>query len=431
TDGTDGTDTSDTTGEPDEPHAQGMIVLSESHPSAGGSSTPAVSASFVPNSDNTGGSGGCFEQVEGCQLALVPDCGDGCNSDEYCTFNESCSSTCSRICDASCAEDEVCYFPAPDSPGCKKIESFDAGALTFIGTPLPINLFPPYAFNGDSGSPFASGGEASVQASGATNAGFEAFEASFTGTSYIQTSPSLSQLTIPEIFGDSALPIGWQPGNDDVLISVLVTSNDFTTSHFTCEAVDSDGSFQVPRAAIEAALDGEDLSSMTISVQRKKVDRTKGLTTKGTLTGVTVESVGWVDVVTQSMESHYFEGCDPGESYCGSGCVDVQYDTNNCGGCGQVCDGECYDGVCNSQESCDACTAEVKTGACQSEQNTCQSNSDCTAYEACIDQCEAEDWDCFDSCYEMHSEGEEDLFPLLECICGTCSPHCSAIGYCL
>ncbi|HFE44447.1 MAG TPA: hypothetical protein ENJ18_02990, partial [Nannocystis exedens] len=104
--GTDGETEGETegeTGEPDVPHAHGTIVLGETHAAAGGSSTPFVSAGFVPNTENLSDKG-CFENVSGCQIALTPDCGDGCESNEYCTFNDSCASTCVRICDASCGE---------------------------------------------------------------------------------------------------------------------------------------------------------------------------------------------------------------------------------------------------------------------------------------------------------------------------------------
>jgi hypothetical protein len=39
-------------------------------------------------------------------------------------------------------------------------------------------------------------------------------------------------------------------------------------------------------------------------------------------------------------------GCPSGESQCGSTCVDLQTDTNNCGGCGVACSGTCASGEC-------------------------------------------------------------------------------------
>lgn len=423
-------DTSDTsdTGEPAVPHALGTIVLGESHPAGGGSSTPFVSAVFQPNTE-VAAAEGCFENVGGCRIALTPECGDGCDAEEYCTFDDACAPTCTRICDAQCGEGEVCYFPAPNNPGCKKIESFDAGALTFIDTPLPINLFPPYAFSGDNGSPFAPKGASSVQASGAANAGFEAFEAAFTGTDFISTSPSLKDLSLSQVFGDGPLPVKWQPGDGEVMVTVLVTADDFSSGQLQCAADDASGALDVPREAILAAIDDGSVSGMTVSVQRRRTDTTKDLSTKGTLTGVTVEPVGWVDVVTMSTENHTFVGCGSDELFCGDECIDVSYDNNNCGGCGEVCPGDdsCENGTCAGGESCDLCEADSVDGECKSVWAACFGNSECASLKECIDGCDTNQ--CVQDCANEYEGGIDLINAGYECLCEVacvdeCGPLC-------
>ncbi|MCB9756748.1 MAG: hypothetical protein H6713_43070 [Myxococcales bacterium] len=415
-----GSESDSDTGEPEPavPHALGTISLVESHLATGGSSVPSVSASFIPNTESGGGEG-CYESVSGCRIALTPDCGDTCASDEYCSFNAACESRCQRICDAPCGSDEVCYFPAPDSPACKKVEPFDAGALTFLGTPIPINLFPPYGFSGDSGTPFAPGGEATVQASGAAAAGFEAFEKSFTGTSFLQTSPSLDALTLADIYGDGPLPVRWTPGADSVVITASVTSADFTSGAVVCEAQDGDGAFDIPRAALLAAVDGVDINGLSISVQRRRVETHKDLTTTGMLTGVTVESVGWLDIVTSSVESHTFEGCGSGELFCGDACVETEWDNNNCGQCGKKCTGNtfCEFGECQCQDGgilCgNACVDTYNdTNNCGGCGNKCPNGSLCEWGE-CV--CDWPEVACGNSCVNTESDDNN---------CGGCGNAC-------
>ena len=416
-------DTGDTgdTGEPAVPHALGVISLTESHPATGGSSVPGVGAYFIPNTEGGDGGGGCYESVGGCRIALAPDCGENCAVDEFCTFNDACESRCERICDATCGPDEVCYFPAPDTPGCKKIESFDAGALTFLGTPIAINLFPPYNFSGDSGSPFAPGGEASVQASGATAAGFEAFEKSFTGTSFMQTSPSLDSLTLADIYGNGPLPVRWAPGEDDIVITVNVTSADFTSGVLICETSDASGSFDVPREALIQAIDGGDINNLSISVQRQRVETHKGLTTTGMLTGVTVEPEGWLNIVTSSIESHTFEGCGAGELFCTDACVETEWDNENCGGCGNECTGNtyCEYGECLCEDGGVLCgnscvDTNFDTNNCGECGNKCPANAECDWGEC---YCEFPNQACGDSCVNVVTDDEN---------CGECGNDCGS-----
>ncbi len=342
--------TEDPTGEAmDGPHALGTIILGESHPAAGGKTVPSVSAFFSPDVDGGGGGAACTESVAGCQIALVPDCNDSCDASQYCGFDAGCEPTCLAICDAQCAADEVCYFPAPNTPGCKKLETFDGGALTFIGTPIPITLFPPYAFMSDANaSPFAPGGVAKIQATGASDAGFEKFEKEFTGTDFMQTSPKLSTLGLADVFGDGPVPVKWSPGAGQVTITATVQSPNFKFGTITCKADDPSGGFDVPREALKAAIDGEEISGMTVTVQRQRTDLFKDLTTKGELTGVTVQPIGFLQIITSSTEFHAFQGCGGGEAACGDECVDVQFDDQNCGGCNKPCkaDQSCELGIC-------------------------------------------------------------------------------------
>ena len=313
-----GDPTEDPTGElMDGPHALGTILLGESHPAIAGNTVPFVSASFIPDVDGGGVGASCTESVAGCQIALVPDCNDSCEADQYCGFDAGCQPTCQAICDAPCGQGEVCYFPAPNTPGCKKLETFDAGALTFIGTPLPITLFPPYAFMSEANaSPFAPGSVAKIQATGASGAGYEKFEKEFTGTDFMQTSPKLSTIDFAEVFGDGPLPVKWTPGKGQVTITATVQSPDFKFGTITCKADDASGGFDVPREALKAAIDGDDISNLTVSVQRQRTDLFKDLTTKGELTGVTVQPVGYLQIITSSTEFHAFEGCAQGEAVC-------------------------------------------------------------------------------------------------------------------
>ncbi len=343
--------TEDPTGGPvDGPHALGTVILGESHPAAGGKTVPFVSASFIPDVDGGGVGAACTESVAGCQIALVPDCNNSCDGSQYCGFDAACEPTCLAFCDAQCAADEVCYFPAPNTPGCKKIETFDGGALTFIGTPIPITLFPPYSFmSNDNASPFAPGAAAKLQATGASDAGFEKFEKEFTGTDFMATSPKLNTIGLAEVFGDGPVPLKWSPGAGQVTITASVQTHENKIGTITCKADDASGGFDVPREALEAAVDGAGISYMTVSIQRQRTDWFKDLTTKGELTGVTVQPIGFLQIITSSTEFHGFQGCSPGDVPCGEICFNVQFDAKNCGGCGVTCaaDETCEFGECS------------------------------------------------------------------------------------
>lgn len=419
---------SDTSSE-DGPHALGTIFLGESHPSAGGVTSPAVSAFFIPDVDGGGAGKACTKTVAGCEIAQIPDCG-GCNNDEYCGFDGGCNATCQPICDASCAADEVCYFPSPGNSACKKNESFDAGALTFLGTPIPITLFPPYGFmSDDNASPFAPGGSAKVQASGASGAGFEKFEKEFTGTDFIATSPKLDSLGFGDVFGSGPLPIKWTPGTGKITISASVTTPDFKSGSVTCKADDASGKFDFPREALKAAVDGDDISGLTLTIQRQRTDIFKDLTTKGELTGVTVQPVGHLHIITSSSEYHTFQGCNPGEAVCNEECVDVQYDNDNCGACNKKCSGEdeCQEGTCNGIDACNACAADSETGTCKAENDACNADPACKSFETCFTGCQ--DQQCQSDCVEgVPQDVLEKYDAQIYCICDeACVGECAGL----
>jgi hypothetical protein len=301
--------------------------------------------------------------------------------------------------------------------------------LTFFGTPLPITLFPPYAFmNGAKASPFASSGTASVEASGATNAGFEAFEKEFTGTEFLQTSPKLDTIGLAEAFGNGPLPVRWIAGNDEVTITATVTTTDFATGTVTCPADDASGSFDLPRAALDAALDGEDMANLTVSVQRQRVELYTDLTTKGELTDVTVQPVGHLRIVTSSTEYHAFQGCNPGEAVCGDACVDLQSDPDNCGGCGKACgpDDTCEAGTCTGFDACYACAEQASTSTCKAQVDACQADPGCASLEDCYYDCGI-DYDCIGTCYDQAEEQASDLSgEQWNCFCqDACAGECS------
>ncbi|MEZ4382441.1 MAG: hypothetical protein R3A79_13985 [Nannocystaceae bacterium] len=425
--GTDSTGDSDSdTGEPDEPHALGTIVLGERHPATGGSATPSVSAFFVPDAEG-GAAKSCNEVIAGCELAKLPDCDGSCESDQYCGWSDSCTPTCLQICDAECNDGEVCYFPSPGTTGCKKIESFDAGALSFIGTPIPITLFPPYVFMGDDGSPFSSGGTATIQASGAAGAGYEAFERDFTATQFIQTSPTLDKIGFTEVFGSGDIPVSWVPGSGDVTITATVTAVDFTSGTITCEVDDAAGSFKVPRAALEGAIGGETVNGLTLAITRRGRHLHTDLTTKGELVGQTVQPVGWLEVITSSTEFHAYMGCAPGEAICDDSCVDVQYDDANCGDCGETCadDDYCDGGLCVGPTACYACFDDSLTGACKSAYDACQDYAPCKTFSSCYGGCQTQA--CADACVEAADNQALNLYDAIaNCVCDVgCVQECA------
>ena len=343
TDGDDSDSAGDTDGDdPPEDQAYGVITLAEAHPSGGGTASGSVSAFFLPDSDLHGTA--CTETVAGCEISVLPDCPAGCGEDQYCGFDGDCESTCQDICDAECEDDEVCYFAAPGQAACREIEDFDAGALAFSGTTTPITLFPPYTSDGfDSGSPFLPGSDVTVSASGATDAGLEAFEASFTATTLLES--EIGDISAADAYGAGDMPVVWDAGSDDIIVSLTVSSLDGDYGTVTCN-VDDEGSFDVPRQAIEAAIDGQSAAAISVSLTRQRTERVDGIATVGELLFEEVQPEAAVDLVTSSTESATVEGCGPNELICGSDCVDVTTSDEHCGECDNACEGGCVAGEC-------------------------------------------------------------------------------------
>ena len=367
-------------GPPAGPHALGRIAIGEVHSAHGGASTPMVTATFVPNTEAAPAT--CAVDVGSCRVLQVPECEAGCDSDEYCAFDAACVSTCLPICDAPCDDGEVCYFPTPGTAACKTIESFDAGALEFSGTTVPLTLFPPYAFAGEQGGAlFLSGADLSLRASGASGAGFSAFERSFTATSLLLG--RLDEIDTADAYGEGPMPVSWTPGVDDVTVEVSVAGLGGSFGTVVCEADDAAGTTVVPREAMRAALDPDDvLSAVTVTLRRTKSETHHDLTTTGSLSDTTVEPVGWLELSTFSAEQVSVEGCGFGELVCGSDCVDVLSSNIHCGGCDQPCAGTCLDGQCGA--AADSCV-----GICgQQAPSGCWCNPLCVEFGDCCDDYE-------------------------------------------
>ena len=385
-----GDDSGGDDGAADEPHARGTIVLGESHLPESANSSPIVSASFVP--DFLAQPDACGTMVAGCFVQTLPDCGGQCEVDEFCSFNTECASTCERVCDLACGDDEVCYFPVADNPSCKRIEYFDAGALNFTGTTVPVTLFPPYNFQGDvTGALYLPSSEISVHATGATEAGFEAFDQPFMTTTYMDA--TVEELGLEQIYGDGPLPVSWTAGGDDVRVSVTVTGLSTGYGIVTCDAQDASGAFDVPREAIAAALVDDDLGGLSLAVERRRSELHKGFATKGQLLEHTVRPQGWLELVSTSVESVTLVGCGT-LAYCDGACIDVQYDADNCGGCGNACPADAY---CQSAE-CYCSEGTACDGECVDVYNDPDNCGDCgiscAADESCMSaQCVADEPD--------------------------------------
>lgn len=332
-------------------HAVGVITLSEFH-ATGDNPTPSASAVFYPNTAGGLAAGSsCVEEVAGCKVTRTATCDPACDiyAGEYCAFDELCQPTCIKYCNAGCsATTEECYFDASGVAACRPRENFDAGTIVVQGSPQNLTLLPPapYTYSGDEGSaPYIPGGSMTIVATGASVAGFGAFQVPFVATNILQSSPALSSLTLGAVFGTADLTVGWQPGSDilDLTGTVLRGS---TMRAFDCPAVDVVGSAVVPRQVLELA--GGEPSTVSITLTRTRSTIAKGLATVGTLTNHTVEPEGWVEVLTTSTETHTFQGCSSYQRLCGDACIDVTFDNANCGACGKVCGAgtECWDGQC-------------------------------------------------------------------------------------
>ncbi len=413
----------------DPPHALGSIFLGETHAAGKSTVTPIVSAAFVP--DTAGATKACTKTIAGCELFVAPSC--ECNDGEVCTMDSACKSKCVKPCTASCKSDEECYFATSSTAACRKREAFNAGALAFAGTTTPITLFPPYSFTATDmhGAPFLAGAKIQVQASGATEAGFEKFDETFTATSFLQTNPSLDKIAKSTVFGSGSVPIGWEPGADAIVITVSGPGGSAT-----CKADDAAGKFDLPRTVIQA-VSGEagGTPTLALSVSRQRKEVKKDLKTKGTMTTATVQSLGFVELTTASMESTSFVGCYSGETMCDDECVDLRSSSENCGACGHVCSGGyCESGKCPGDptppdagggKTCAACTQAAMTGACKAKVSACQASPECLALDSCVRGCS--DTTCQDNCVDAHPDGLDALNGVLGCYCDTaCVTECKA-----
>jgi hypothetical protein len=301
--GTTGATSGGSTGDmpPDGEHALGTILLGETHPVGTGDALAILSASFVPDASVAPQS--CAMDVDGCMVTIPLDCAPSiCTAEQICAFDDNCMPTCQTACNLACAADEVCYFPFPDAPACRKVEPFDAGRLDIVGTLSPITLYPPYSIPAGVEGPLAQPDrEITAMASGATQAGFAAFEA--TTTSMDSVFSTIDEILPTEAFGAGDLPIEWLAGADEMTITVTVTGMLGFAGTVVCEADDTTGAFSVPRAALTAAIPDDTATTYAISLQRSRTETTMGLETVGTLLDHTVQPVGWVDFTYTSIET--------------------------------------------------------------------------------------------------------------------------------
>jgi hypothetical protein len=162
---------------------------------------------------------------------------------------------------------------------------------------------------------------------------------------------------------------------------------------------------------------------------RQRTDIFKDLTTKGELTGVTVQPVGHLHIITSSSEYHTFQGCNPGEAVCNEACVDVQYDNDNCGACNKKCSGEdeCQEGTCNGIDACNACAADSETGTCKAENDACNADPACKSFETCFTGCQ--DQQCQSDCVEgVPQDVLEKYDAQIYCICDeACVGECAGL----
>lgn len=405
--------------DPNEPHALGVIGIGESHASSGGTASASVSAVFVP--DAAAAAARCTREVAGCAIPMQPDCGGTCGQDQSCTFDPNCGSACVRICDADCGPSQECYFPAPDSPACRERRSFDAGSLVFTGTTTPVTLFPPYSFDGvDEGSLFIDGSPITLQATGAATTGFEAFETSFTATQLLRTNPPLNQLGLADVFGAGDIPVQWIAGSDEITVAATAHGENGAFGTLSCSAIDSAGSFEVPRAAIDAVLDGDTLDTLSVAITRKRVETVYGLSTTGQLVDVVVQPSGWLELGTLSTETTEFQGCQGSDSLCGDTCIDTDFDADNCGSCGRDCGVDsCRNGTCSGTASCNSCV----NSSCATAYDACTNDTECAALRTCIGNCTTTQ--CNQECSNAHSDGINLYNSWVSCICNDeCTDAC-------
>ncbi len=165
--------------------------------------------------------------------------------------------------------------------------------------------------------------------------------------------------------------------------------------------------------------------SISIAVERRRVERVTGLGTTGTLLDQTVQEDGWLDLVTSSSESLAIEGCANGEALCSDECVDVSSDDANCGECGNDCDAadSCINATCSGPTACGACI-EAGPAACADEIAACDANPDCVSLRNCIAPCTTQQ--CINDCVDANPDGLDDLQSENFCMCTpeACGAEC-------
>ncbi len=296
-------DTGETTGDmpPGGAQALGTIVIGETHDPGGANATAIINASFVPNTDDTPAS--CSTDVGGCEVTVAPVCMIPCLVGEVCQFDDSCTPTCVETCSLACPTGEVCYFPVPGVPACREVETFEAGRLDFVGTEVPVTLFPPYVLPpGYDGTLTNPGGVVTVTASGASDAGFGPFESMTTVSESLFT--TIDDILPTDAFGIGDMTVTWVAGVDDIVVSLVVSDSLGGSGTVVCEGDDAAGNLAVPRTAIDAALtEMSTATSMQLTVTRRHVESMPGVATTGTLLETDLPSEGTIDFAFTSSES--------------------------------------------------------------------------------------------------------------------------------
>jgi hypothetical protein len=403
------------------PRAQGTIVLGATHSPGSSTISPSVSVSFVPDTAST--TSFCGETTVGtCTITQAPDCTSlGCKAGETCGWDDSCNASCKPACTLSCGDGQTCKQDSGGNQSCVAVQTFDAGPIAVSGTNMPVSVYPPYGWKAtDSGSPFSPGAELRATAAGPIGAGFTAFNETFHATTFLVASPSLDQLSLDDVFGDSDLSLGWVPGSDTLYVLASGAGGSAR-----CVADDSSGAFTLPRDVITAILGAAKVPSMTLSIQRMRLERHQDARTTGSLDSETIDSRAWLDFATTSTETINLQACTSSQSACGAKCVDTDTDANNCGSCGNSCNGgSCYNGSCVAANNgtCSSCQASANASTCSSEYASCTGS--CKSLLSCVMGC-AGDSTCVSDCYNTYPSGQNAFDSYYSCLCGSaCSSEC-------